>query len=66
VNTDQYSPPTNPVKSTVLSSRKTGIRNEVTTPALSASRSAVEQVPAACAGAGGIVQEAKAWGKAPG
>ena len=34
--------------------------------ALRASRARAEQVPATCVGAGGMVQEAKAWGKAPG
>lgn len=65
MDTDQYSLPTNPVESTVLPSRKTGIRNEVTPPALSASRTRGAGANRRRRG-GGMVQEAKAGGKAAG
>ena len=66
VNTDQSSLLINPAESTILPPRKTDLRNEVTSPVRSIVWSALEQVPTAGAGAGGIAQEAKAWGKAPG
>ena len=66
VDTDQSSLLINPAESTILPPRKTDLRNEVTSPAFSIDWSTIEQVPTAYAGAGGIAQEAKAWGKAPG
>ena len=66
VYTDQSSLLINPAESTILCPRKTDLRNEVTSPALSIVWSAIEQVPTACTSGGGIAQEAKAWGKAPG
>ena len=65
VDTDQSSLLINPAESTVLPPRKTDLRNEVTSPALSIVWSAIEQVPTACAGAGGIAQEARPGGKLP-
>jgi hypothetical protein len=60
--TDQYSFPRNPAESTVLRLRKTNLRNEVTTHSLSAhnDRAGANRMR----WAGGIVQEANAWGNA--